>query len=226
MKRLLTLFVLGSLAITPMGCKKNDKGTDSPDEAAEQDADPMAELQAIPEKIQAEVDVVLQPITDVDVVIDQLTSIPSRYGMNASDLAAMASAKMDGGSIEFSADVSGDAKAEIEAMLGTVEGITVGLKETPARAKTAAANIAELGVKATAIATKLQTSLQGKLANPLLNAEKKAELQGELDLVVKFNADIKATVGDAKTTVMSVPKLGADALGKLTAALAGGASAG
>ncbi len=226
MKRLATFFVLGTLVLTPMGCKKNDKGTDSPDEAAQEDGDPMVELQAIPEKIQAEVDLVLQPITDVDVVIDQLTSIPSRYGMNAADLTAMASAKMDGGTVEFNAEISGDAKAEIETMLATLEGIVTGLKETPARAKTATANIAELGVKATGLATKLQTSLQGKLANPLLKPEKKAELQAELDLVVKFNADIKGTIGEAKNTVMGVPKMGTEALAKLTAALAGGASAG
>ena len=226
MKRLLTFAVLGSLAFAPIGCAKKDKGTDSPDEAAQEDGDPMVELQAIPEKIQAEIDLVLQPITDVDVVVDQLTSIPTRYGMNAADLTAMASAKFDGGSVEFNAEIDGDAKAEIETMLVTIEGIGAGLKETPARAKTATANLAELGIKATGIVTKLTASIQAKMANPLLKADKKAELQGELDLVVKFDADIKASIGDAKATVMGVPKLGAEALGKLTAAFAGGASAG
>ncbi len=226
MKRLLTLAVLGTIALAPLGCSKKDQGTDSPDEAAQQDADPMAELQGIPEQIQAELDLVLQPINDVDVVVDQLTSIPSRYGMNAADLAAMASAGFDGGTVQFNAEIDGDAKAEVEAMLATIQGISVGLKETPARAKTAAANLAELGVKATGIVTKMTTSINAKLANPLLKAEKKAELQGELDLVTKFDADIKASIGDAKATVMGVPKLGAEALSKLTAALAGGASAG
>lgn len=226
MKRLLSILVLGTLATAPMGCGNKDKGTNSPDEAAQEDADPMVELQAIPEKVQAEIDLVLQPITDVDVVIDQLTSIPTRYGMNAADLTAMASAKFDGGTVEFNADISADAKAEIETMLGTIEGIALGLKETPARAKTATANIAELGVKATGLVAKLQSSLQAKLANPLLKADKKAELQAELDVVIKFDADIKATIGDAKQTVMGVPKKGTEALAKLTAALAGGASAG
>jgi len=226
MKRLLTLFVLGSLTVTPMGCSKKDKGTDNPDEAAQEDGDPMAELQTIPDEIQAEIDLVLQPINDVDVVVDQLTSIPTRYGMSAGDLTTMASAKFDGGTIEMNADIDGDAKAEIETMLATVEGIAIGLKETPARAKTATAHLAELGVKATGIVTKLTTSINAKLANPLLKAEKKAELQAELAQVMKFDADIKASIGDAKQTVMGVPNMGAEALGKLTAALAGGASTG
>lgn len=226
MKRLLTFAVLGTLALTPVGCGKKDKGTDSPDEAANEDVDPMVQLQTIPEEIQAELDLVLQPITDIDVVVDQLTSIPARYGMNAADLAGMASASFDGGTVEFNAEIDTDAKAEIETMLATVQGITVGLKETPARVKTAAGNLAQLGVKAAGIVTKMTASIQAKMANPLLKADKKAELQGELDLVVKFDADIKASIGDAKATVMGVPKLGAEALAKLTAALAGGASAG
>lgn len=226
MKRLLTLTVVGTLAFAPIGCGNKDKGTESPDDAAQQDADPMAELQSIPEKIQAEIDLVLQPITDIDVVIDQLTSIPTRYGMNAADLTGMASASFDGGTVEFNAEIDADAKAEIEVMLATITGIGVGLKETPARAKTAAGNLAELGIKATGIVTKMTASIQAKMANPLLKADKKAELQGELDLVVKFDADIKASLGDAKTAVMGVPKLGVEALAKLTAALAGGASAG
>ena len=52
------------------------------------------------------------------------------------------------------------------------------------------------------------------------------EREAELDLVMKFDADIKATIGSAKETVMGVPKMGTEALAKLTAALAGGASAG
>jgi hypothetical protein len=224
MKRILSLLVLGTLATVPMACSKKDKGTESPD--AQEDGDPMAELQGIPEKIQAEIDLVLQPINDVDVVIDQLTSIPTRYGMNAADVTAMASAKFDGGSVEFKADIAGEAKTEIETMLTTIEGIAVGLKETPERAKTATANIVELGVKATGLVTKLQSSIQAKMANPLLKAEKKAELQAELDLVIKFDADIKASIGDAKQTVSSVPQMGTEALAKLTAAFAGSASAG
>ncbi len=226
MKRMSALLVLCVLTAAPLGCKKNDKGTDNPDEAAQEDADPMAELQAIPEKIQAEIDLVLQPINDVDVVIDQLTSIPTRYGLNAADLTAMASAKMDGGTVSVEIDVDADAKAEIETMLTTIEGIVIGLKETPKRAKDATGNLIALGAKAAGIATKLQASLQGKLANPLLKAEKKAEVQAELDLVIKFNADIKASIDDAKTTVMSVPQKGTEALAKITSALAGGASAG
>jgi hypothetical protein len=43
---------------------------------------------------------------------------------------------------------------------------------------------------------------------------------------VKVNADLKGTVSEAKSKVMALPAKGTEALAKLTAALAGGASAG
>ena len=225
MKRHLIAALCAALIVpAAVGCKKNDKGSTNPDEAAEGEADPMAELQAIPDQIQAELDVVLQPINDVDVVIDQVTSIPTRYGLDAASLTALAKASMEDGSVEVSLDVEGDAKAEIETMLKTINGIAVGLKETPQRAKDATANIIALGSKATGLDTKLTASLNAKLANPMLKAEKKAELQAELDLVVKFDADIKAIIGDAKQTVGELPAKGTEALAKLTAAFAGSAS--
>lgn len=226
--RTAALCTLAFAAAAPMtGCSKKDKGTENPDEASESDVDPMTELESIPGQIQAELDLVLQPLTDVDVVIDQLTSIPSRHGLNAAELTAMAGAKFDGNSasVELNGDVSAEAKAEIDAMLTTIQGIAVGLKETPARAKDATANLVALGARATAISTKITTSLTAQLSNPLLKAEKKAEIQGQLDIVATLDADIKASIGGAKETVMSVPQKGTEALAKLTAALAGGGSA-
>ncbi|MBL4686964.1 MAG: hypothetical protein JKY37_20380 [Nannocystaceae bacterium] len=186
----------------------------------------MVELQAIPAEIQAELDLVLQPINDVDVVIDQVTSIPTRYGLDAASLTAMAKASMSDGTVSVEIDVNADAKAEIETMLKTVNGIAVGLKETPARVKTATGNIIALGAKATGIVAKVTAKLQAKLANPLLKADAKVSIQADLDLVVGVNAEIKAMIGDAQQTVSSLPAKGTEALAKLTAAFAGGASAG
>ena len=225
-----TSIVLSSLCIALLvpatGCGKKDKGTANPDDAAESDVDPMVELQAIPAEIQAELDLVLQPINDVDVVIDQVTSIPTRYGLDAASLTAMAKASMSDGTVSVEIDVNADAKAEIETMLKTVNGIAVGLKETPARVKTATGNIIALGAKATGIVAKVTAKLQAKLANPLLKADAKVSIQADLDLVVGVNAEIKAMIGDAQQTVSSLPAKGTEALAKLTAAFAGGASAG
>ena len=244
MTRTALLLLLSVALASPLtACKKNDKGTDNPDDASESDVDPLEELKSIPDQVQAEVDVVLQPINDVDVVIDQIAAMPGEMGIDAASLTAMAKASLEGAasasaengeiSIEIdaaaTADVAAEAKAEVEAkikeVLVTINGIIVGLRATPERVKTATTNIVGLGTKGAALVTTLTGKLQAKLANPLLKADAKLKLQADLDLVIKLDADIKATVADAKATVGELPSKGKEALVKITAAFAGGGSA-
>ena len=76
---------------------------------------------------------VLQPINDIDVVIDQLPSLPPAPGVDVKRLTGLAKASMDGGEVNVDLDVSADAKAQIEAMLTTIKGIGIGIKELPKR---------------------------------------------------------------------------------------------
>lgn len=223
----LLLLLSVALAAPLAGCTKKDKGTTNPDEAeqAEGEVDPLVELQAIPAQIQAEVDVVLQPITDVDVVIDQVTSMPQTLGVDAASLRGLAKASFENGEVAVNLDIAADAKAEVEAVLVKIKGIATGLKETPERVKTATGNIVAIGTKATGLVSKLTAKYQAKLSNPLLKADAKAKIQADLDTVLKLDADIKATISDAKSTVTSLPDKGKEALIKLTAAFSGSASA-
>jgi hypothetical protein len=225
MTRASLLFLLSVALAAPLaGCSKKDKGTDNP-EAAEGEVDPLEELKAIPDQVQAEVDLVLQPITDVDVVIDQVTSMPQTLGVDAASLRGLAQASLQNGEVSVNLDITAEAKAEVEAVLVKIKGIVTGLKETPERVKTATGNIVALGTKATGLVTKLTAQYQAKLSNPLLKADAKAKIQADLDMVIKLDADIKATIDGAKTTVTSLPDKGKEALVKLTTAFAGGASA-
>jgi hypothetical protein len=226
MSRASLLFLLAVTLAAPLsGCEKKDKGTTNPDEAAEGEVDPLEELKAIPTQVQAEVDVVLQPITDVDVVIDQVTSMPQTLGLDAASLRGLAKASLENGQVSVDLDIAAEAKAEVEAVLVKITGIVTGLEETPERVKTATGNIVALGTKATGLVTKLTAQYQAKLSNPLLKADAKVKLQADLATVVQLDADIKGTITDAKATVMSLPDKGKDALVKLTAAFAGGGSA-
>src|SRR5262245_57979639 len=114
MQRLTIALTLLTLVAAPLGCEKKDKGTKNPDEASDSDKDPLAELQGIPDQIKAEVDGVLKPITDVDVVIDQVTTMPDRLGIDAKGLRAMASASLTNGEVAVNIDIAADAKAEVE----------------------------------------------------------------------------------------------------------------
>jgi hypothetical protein len=228
LSRATLLVALGALIVVPnAGCKKKDK-SENPDEAAEAAVDPLEELKGIPGQIQAEVDGVLQPINDIDVVIDQMAAIPGKYEIDAASLTGMVKGSFDGGKAEVSADVnvSEEAKAEIQTLLQTAGGIATGLKELPKRSVSATKNIVALGAKAGVLVGKLQAKYQAKLSSPFTKAEEKAKIQGELNMVLKLQGDIKATIGDAKATVMGVPAKGTEALSKITAAFAGGASAG
>jgi len=222
MQRITLALSLLAFAVVPAGCSKKDKQSKNPDEASESDLDPLEELKGIPVAIQGEVDMVMQPINDVDVVIEQVTSMPGRLGVDAKALTAMASASFKDGTVAVNIEVSAEAKAEIEALLQTVKGIAVGLQEIPQRVPVATKNIVGHGAKGAALVAKLTAKYQAKLAAPFTKAEEKLKIQGELDMVVKLDADIKATVGSAKDTVMSVPDKGTEALAKLTAAFAAG----
>ncbi len=223
MQRITIAITLLALAATPLACNKKDKGSANPDDASggkDGDKDPLEALKNIPNEIQAEVDTVLQPITDVDVVVEQLTTIPDRYKIDAKGLRAMASASFNNGEVSVKIDVAADAKAEIETLLATIKGIGVGLKETPQRAATATKNIVALGAKSAALVTKLTAKYQAKLKSPFAKAEEKLKIQAELDAVIKLDTDIKAIIGDAKQTVTSLPSKGTEALAKITAAFA------
>lgn len=220
MKKIPSLLALCVVIALPLGCNKKDKGTENPDEAADSDVDPLDELKSIPDQIQAEIDMVLQPINDVDVVIDQVTTMPDRLGVDAAALRGLAKASLENGSVSVDLDVSAEVKGEIEAVLQTVQGIATGLKETPERVTAATKNIVALGAKATALVGKLQAKYQAKLSNPFTKAEEKAAIQAELDMVIKLDADIKGIVADAKATVTGLPAKGTEALAKLTAAFA------
>jgi len=222
MQRIIIALSLVALAAAPLGCGKKDKASKNPDEATEEEGDPLEALKNIPNEIQAEVDGVLKPINDVDVVVEQVTSIPTRHKVDVKGLKSMAKASLDNGTVAVNLDVTAEAKAEIEQMLETVKGIAIGLKETPQRATEATKNIVALGVKATALVGKLTAKYQAKLKAPLLKAEEKAKIQADLAAVTKLDADIKTIISDAKTTVTGVPDKGAEALAKLTAAFTAG----
>jgi hypothetical protein len=226
MKKLSVFIALAVLAAAPMACNKKDKASKNPDETAETEGDPLEELKSIPTQIQAEVDGVLKPITDVDVVVEAFTSMPSRLGIDANGLRGMAKASFDGGQVSIDASMSAEAKAEVEALLATVKGIGSGLKETPERAAVATKNIVALGAKAVALAAKVTPKLQAKLSSPFTKADEKVKVQADLAAVATIKADIQGTVSEAKSTVMGIPAKGTEALAKLTAAFAGGGSAG
>jgi hypothetical protein len=176
--------------------------------------------------LQAGVDQLMQPITDTQWVIDEITSLPARLNLDAGSLLGMAKATMDSGTISISADLNlaAEAQAEVQALLGKIQAIVAGLKATPDRVQAltvqAGAAIAQVPV----LATGITTTAQAKLANPLASAESKAQAQADLSAVVNVQASVEAQIQDVQNKIVGIPAMATEALAKLAASFAGGAS--
>src|SRR5262249_20230294 len=72
------ILTLLTLPMTIGGCEKKNKGeTENPDNA--EGGDPVEELKAIPDRIQAEIDGVIKPIDDAEKLMADIETIPERY---------------------------------------------------------------------------------------------------------------------------------------------------
>jgi hypothetical protein len=131
MRSIVVCIVLG-LSVSGLACGGGNKEASSA-ESTKADLSAMDELKAIPADLDQEVTSLTKPIDDTQAVIDKISSIPKRYGINAADMTAMAKGTLDNGKVEVkvNGNIAADAKAEIEAALKQLADITVALKSTP-----------------------------------------------------------------------------------------------
>jgi hypothetical protein len=172
------------------------------------------QLRSIPDRIQAQVDIVMQPITDAEEVINTISTMPQRLGISASELGAMAKGSLEGGTVSVTANLGGEARAEVEALLVKIKGIGTGLKEMPQRVKVAVKNVVELGAKATGLATKIKGS--AKFAFGAKGEQKKADAAMATEAMTK----IKAQVQSVKATIMGLPAKATTIFTRLAASFA------
>lgn len=172
----------------------------------------------MPAAIETELNLVLAPIHGVDQVVEQLTTMPDRLGIDAASLRALAAASLREGSVVVELDASAEVRAEVEQLLLTIRGIGEGFRATPQRLAAAAKRIAARGAKATVLVTKLTTRHQIKLMSPFTPAEEKARVTGELEAIAKIEAEIKLAVTTAQSTVLGLPARTTAAAAKIAAA--------
>lgn len=227
-KGILMVSLLLAIGLVACGGSKTKTNT-SADASAQVDIEPIDELQGLSSSLQASVDALMQPINDVDGLIDDITSLPTKLNLDAPSLMSMFSAQLSSdGTVEVSADITTDemARAEIQGILARLKAIVDGLKAIPENTKMVAAQAATAVVRVPALATKVTTSANAKLVNPFGKAEDKAKAQADIQAVAGIQAGVQAQIQDIQAKVTEIPALAASALAKLTAAFAGGASAG
>jgi F0F1-type ATP synthase membrane subunit b/b' len=229
LRRINTVLMLSLLAL-PLsigGCEKKEKGekTENPDGAAK--GDPVEELKATPNKIQAEIDAVLKPIDDAEALMADLESIPARYELSLADFKGMVQANFAvteaGAEVELSADLSidADAKAELAATIQQLKDIKVALATTPDRILVATENIAKIGVDSVALAGEVLVTLTGKAKVAM--GDKKAEIDGQIADVMALKDQIPALVKDAQAQLTDLPARAAEIGANFTASFAASA---
>ncbi|HVI04053.1 MAG TPA: hypothetical protein VM869_35420 [Enhygromyxa sp.] len=224
------MLALLALPLSVGGCEKKNKGeeTTNPDEA--EGGDPLEELKAIPDRIQAEIDGLLKPIDDAEKLMADIETIPSRYSLSAEDFKGMVQANFavteEGAEIQLSADLSiaEDAQAELKATIQQLKDIKVALETTPDRVVVATDNIVKIGADAVALAAEVIPSLTAKAKVAM--GEKKAEIEAQIAEVTALKDQIPQLVEDAKSKVTEIPAKAAEVGANFTASFAAGAAAG
>ena len=214
--------VLGS-ALVVGGCGGGQKDASSA-ASAKADQTPMEELKSIPKELDTDVASLTKPIDDVQQITDDVTSMPKRLGITGDEMASMAKATIAKGTAEVKVGLNVDAKAkaEIEATLKRLQGVVTALKATPDKVTALTRKIVTVSAKVPVLATRITTEATAKAANPFASADVKASAKADMDSVKTVQADVNKSVDDAKAKVSSIPVMATGALGKLTAAFAGG----
>ena len=172
-----------ALVVLVSGCggeNEEAKSPDSVDHEQPSKLSPMEQLQAIPKDLKTQADDLTKPIDDVQKVIDQLTSIPKRYGLNAADMMTMAQATLASGTVnlKLGADVSDAAKTEVETALNTLKEAVAGLKATPDKVAALVTKIATLSSKVPALIVQVTAGATAAAANPFAGADAIAKAKG------------------------------------------------
>ena len=192
------------------------------EEPEEEDVPAIQQLENIATDLQAGVDELMQPINDTQAVIDDITTLPDRLGMDASALMSMVGATMEGGEVSISADMNLDAeaKAELEAVMNRLKGIVEGLKATPDRVKVMMGRVSAASAQVPVLATEVTTSANLTLSNPLASDEDKAQAQADINNVAQIKGMVEAKIQEVQNQLANIPAMATEALARLTASFA------
>lgn len=219
---ILASLLIGSFVVTATGCKKStkDSGALTPPAAPEY-ADPFAELNDLPNQINAQVDWVSQPLRDASALGDEFTAIQAKYSIDAKTLGGLAKVAFTDGKLEISADVSiaADAKADVEALLGKIKVAGEAILTIPKRATKAAGAISKITLKVPALGAKATSFLKKEIADA--TGEAKASLEANLTAVPELTVKIKAVIPESVTKVKAIPADAKTTVTELTAAFSG-----
>lgn len=205
--------------VLPLGCER--RSSRAPREAAAPEG--ILELVRLREDIRDELDTALQPIAEVDFVIDRVTTLPERIGVEASAVGALARALLAGEAVTatFDAELSEAERAELAAAFSGIRSLADALRATPERSTKAGARIGVLASTAADLASALTREVTTKSTSPFSTDDEKWTWALELSRVTQLASRIETEANEARTAVRALPQRSSDALARLDAAFAG-----
>jgi len=216
LKQLLIAAAIVTLPVYSAGCGSKEPNTAQDAKGA---ASPVDQLKGITDDISADVDAILQPINDVDTVVQAIDALPKKYGIKPADLKVMAKGAFDGGDVTVSANIKPEAKDDVVALLTKIKDIGTSLKATPDKVQALLAKLPGAVANVPVLYGKAQASLQVKANNPFGNSDEKAKAKSDLADLDKVKTDIMTKIDNVKSTVMGLPAKATDAVTKLKSAL-------
>ncbi|MBK9758271.1 MAG: hypothetical protein IPO88_33095 [Nannocystis sp.] len=219
---ILSSLLMGSFVLAAPGCKKSsgDSAALTPPAAPEYE-NPFAELNDLPNQINAQVDWVSQPLRDASALGDEFTAIQAKYSLDAKALGGLAKVAFTDGKVEITADVSiaAEAKGDVEALLGKIKAAGEAVLTIPKRATKAAGAISKLTLKVPALGGKATSWLKKEIS--AATGEAKASLEANLTAVPELTVKIKAVIPESVNKVKAIPAEAKTTITELTAAFAG-----
>lgn len=220
---LLSSVLLGGFVIADTGCKKggsSSKATLTPPATPEYE-NPFAELNDLPNQINAQVDWVSQPLRDASALGDEFTAIQAKYSIDAKTLGGMASAAFTDGKIEISVDagISAEAKADVEALLGKIKAAGEAVLTIPKRVPKAAGAISKITLRLPGLGAKATSYLKKQLAEA--TGEMKASLEANLTAIPEITIKVKGAIPESVTKVKAIPTEAKTTIMELKAAFSG-----
>jgi hypothetical protein len=208
-----------AVAVAACGGGKGEAKTSA---NAQVDVPAMDQLKGISVDLQANLAALMAPINEVDALIEQVTSMPQRLGVNAKALLGMAKATVDGGQVAISADFSADAavRAEVEGVIMRLKAIVDGIKAIPQNAQALTVKAGSAMVAVPALGAKVTAESTMKVNNPFGKPEEKMRAQADLQSLAQVQADVQGTIQQVQQQVMGLPAMATGALAKLAAAFA------
>ena len=208
--------------VLPAGCGGGQKKTRT--DGAEVELTAMQQLQAVSTDLQAGVDRLMAPINETQRIIDHITAMPGRLGIDAGSLMGMCKSSFQSGQLDFDANISAAAEVQAEVMgvLARLNHIVAELKATPQKVTALGQQAVEATAKVPLLATQVATSANVTLANPFSSAEDKAQAQADMNAVNQVKGEVMTKISEIQAKVTGIPAMATEALAKLGAAFAVG----